>query len=166
MEKNNTRKTWAIIIALISVALILLVIAILDDEKNEKYYDETVSAAIGDCQFKLELAASPAARYKGLSNRKEICPECGMLFVFPDSDKRNFVMRDMDFPLDILYLSGGKVTEILPNLQPEEKNQLSDHISTDDIDMALEVNAGTSERCNIATSSQIYFSVKDYGQKD
>ncbi|MEM7622976.1 MAG: DUF192 domain-containing protein [Planctomycetota bacterium] len=61
--------------------------------------------------FDLELAVDAPTRTKGLSGRSVIDPEGGMLFVFPDAQKRSFVMRDCPVPIDIIFLDGtGRVT--------------------------------------------------------
>lgn len=56
--------------------------------------------------FKLELAADPETRFKGLSGRTEIADDGGMLFVFDRPSVQQFVMRDCPIPIDIIYLDG------------------------------------------------------------
>lgn len=61
--------------------------------------------------FDLEISADNASRVKGLSGRTEIKPDGGMLFVFPRSEMRTFVMRDCPIPIDIIFLDGtGRIT--------------------------------------------------------
>jgi len=57
-------------------------------------------------EYRLELAASPTARYKGLSDREEIKVDGGMLFVFPRQQVgvQRFVMRNCLADIDIIYL--------------------------------------------------------------
>ena len=55
--------------------------------------------------IKTEIARTPYQFYQGLSKRARICVDCGMLFVFSDFDERTFVMRDMNFPLDIIFIA-------------------------------------------------------------
>ncbi len=61
---------------------------------------------IGTREFRLEVAATPTSRYKGLSGRTEIADDGGMLFVFPRRQVRvhEFVMRDCLVPIDIIFL--------------------------------------------------------------
>ncbi len=160
MEKNSLRKTWPLILVVIIVAASSFWLAGRRDGRD----DMGVEARLGDCRLQLEIAASEKSQYQGLSGRASLCQDCGLLFIFENQAKRNFVMRNMRFPLDIIYLRNGKVTEILTDLQPEGNDRLTNHISQEDIDMALEIKAGQADACQIATSSPIYFITKDYGQ--
>lgn len=72
---------------------------------------EVVKVTIAGRAFNLELAADDQTRFKGLSDRSEIKPDGGMLFVFKEPKLQNFVMRDCLVPIDIIYLdASGRVT--------------------------------------------------------
>jgi len=59
------------------------------------------------------IADNDSERYTGLSDTTSMAWDEGMLFVFPDSGEYNFVMRRMDFPLDIVFAAAnGTVTRI------------------------------------------------------
>ena len=59
------------------------------------------------------VADDPSERYTGLSDTDELGQDEGMVFVYPATGDRTFVMRDMDFPLDIVFVAGnGTITEI------------------------------------------------------
>jgi len=63
--------------------------------------------------FWLEPALDDATRYKGLSDRKTIEPDGGMVFVFPQPMQLYFVMRDCLTDIDIAFLDGtGRVTAV------------------------------------------------------
>ena len=59
-----------------------------------------------------EVASSPNARVKGLSGRKDISELEGMLFVFDKEDYHSIWMKDMRFPIDILWLRHGKIVDM------------------------------------------------------
>jgi len=67
-----------------------------------------ITLELGGKRFSLEIAATPARRFHGLSGRTQIPADAGMLFVFPDNQTavQNFVMRDCPVPIDIVYLDG------------------------------------------------------------
>jgi uncharacterized protein len=65
----------------------------------------TLAVPIAGKTFHLEVAATPAARYQGLSDRASLAGDSGMLFAFPDAAPRTFVMRRCLIPLDIVFLS-------------------------------------------------------------
>jgi uncharacterized protein len=54
--------------------------------------------------FHLELALDPDTRYQGLSDRPQLPPDGGMLFVFPRAVESCFVMRRCLIPLDLVFL--------------------------------------------------------------
>jgi hypothetical protein len=59
------------------------------------------------------VADDPQERFTGLSDTTSLAPNEGMLFVFEREDDRAFVMRDMDFPLDIVFVDAdGHITDI------------------------------------------------------
>ena len=55
--------------------------------------------------YLLELAATPAARQKGLMNRYDLGSGDGMLFVWSGEDYRSFWMKNTPISLDILFFS-------------------------------------------------------------
>ena len=56
---------------------------------------------------------------KGLAVKNQLKENEAMLLVFEESAKHSFWMKDMKFPIDILWLdSDGKVVNIEHNLQP------------------------------------------------
>ena len=66
-------------------------------------------------------------RYTGLSDTESLGPNEGMLFVYQESGDHAYVMRDMDFPLDIIYVaSNGTITEIHHAPLPPENTSESD----------------------------------------
>src|SRR3989338_4725278 len=71
-----------------------------------KRKDFTVS--FGKTVIFVELADTEEARTLGLGGREEIAPDAGMLFVFSKPDTHGIWMKDMLFPLDILWLNEWK----------------------------------------------------------
>jgi uncharacterized protein len=56
--------------------------------------------------FHVDVADTKALLEKGLSGRKFIATNQGMLFVFQAPGTYGFWMKDMNFPIDILWLDG------------------------------------------------------------
>jgi len=111
--------------------------------------DNEAIIIINDKKFKLEIVKDPMDMYRGLSNRPELCPSCGMLFVFSDLGQRSFVMRDMNFPLDIIFLAEGKIVKIYDNLAPEGSNPRNFYNSEKPADRVLEINAGLASKLGL-----------------
>lgn len=124
---------------------------------NERFYKEKADITINKKKVSVELADTPEKRYKGLSGRKNLCHDCGMLFVFEDKGKRNFVMRDMNFNLDIIWIAGDKIIQVDKNLPRESENPQRSYSSEFPVDSVLEVNAGFCEENNIKVGDEVLF---------
>jgi len=75
---------------------------------------------LGSSTFVLEIADTPALKERGLSYRTQLTPHTGMLFVFDTPAPHYFWMKDMNFPIDIIWLDRSKkVVHIEKNLSPE-----------------------------------------------
>jgi hypothetical protein len=118
----------------------------------------TVLVRIKGAEIKVEVAADPISRYNGLSRRDSLCPDCGMLFKFNDSAEREFAMREMEFPLDIIFINQGQIIKIAKNLPAEGKSQINIYSSDGLADSVLEVNAGYCARQGITAGDFISIS--------
>ena len=107
-----------------------------------------------DVKLTLEIADNDALREKGLSGRRSLDWDRGVLFVFPDAARRSFWMIDCHFDIDIAYMTrDGVIREILPmRVQPGvPMDQLDRYPSaTADIAYALETNRGWFQAHGIA----------------
>ena len=66
------------------------------------------------------IADTSELRYLGLSDTDDLPENRGMLFVFDTVEDRTFVMREMDFGIDIVYADAdGVITEIHHAQAPE-----------------------------------------------
>lgn len=113
------------------------------------------SIQINGSIIKVTIASEPREQYLGLSGRQGLCSDCGLLFDFPSSQERNFVMRDMNFPLDIIFINKGRIIKIFENLAPENTEPLTLYNSGAPADQVLEVNAGYARQHNLIIGSQV-----------
>ncbi len=71
--------------------------------------------------FEVVFARDDSARRKGLSIFSSLKKRHGMLFLFPDEGIHSFWMKDMQFPIDILWFnSNGELCDIKERAKPEE----------------------------------------------
>jgi len=74
---------------------------------------------IGNNTWNVEIAKNDSARITGLSSRKTLYSKKGMLFVFTDMSYRSFWMKDMFFPIDMIFFDDNwRIVLIESNLQP------------------------------------------------
>lgn len=67
----------------------------------------------------LEVANTPESRELGLSRRTSLAVDEGMLFVFDELGHYAFWMKDMEFPIDIIWLDqDGIVVNVENNATP------------------------------------------------
>jgi uncharacterized membrane protein (UPF0127 family) len=105
---------------------------------------KTRQISIGNNIFTVELATTTFERARGLSFRANLAEGTGMLFVF-DPGIQNFWMKDMNFPIDIIWIAGNKVVGFAEDAKPQPGASLWDltiYTSPDGVDKVLEVNAG------------------------
>jgi len=120
---------------------------------------ETVELEIAGRGFELELALTPAQRYRGLSDRESIAADGGMLFVFPGEKERTFVMRRCLVPIDLIYLDdSGRVVSthamaVEPYYTPEVA--LPGYDSGAPAGYAIELAGGTLEALGVSKGDRV-----------
>lgn len=103
----------------------------------------------------IEIADNDIETTQGLMYRRTMPDSCGMLFIFPDSEPRNFWMRNTYLPLDILFLDESKkIVTIQANRTPFSEEQIP---SYQDAKYVLEVNAGYCKRKGVGKGDIIDF---------
>lgn len=110
-------------------------------------------------KMNVEIANTKEKRSKGLGGRESLASDSGMLFIFEKSDKYQFWMKGLRFPLDFIWISGDRVVDILKNIAPPEKDQpdesLPRYAPVVTVDKVLEVNAGFVDTYNIRVGDKI-----------
>src|SRR3990167_10091001 len=75
--------------------------------------------AIGQVNLKTRVVIDEAERTKGLSGSQPLSGDQAMLFVFPAEDTWGIWMKEMNYPIDIVWLDKDKtVQHIVENAQP------------------------------------------------
>lgn len=99
----------------------------------------TATIHVGNHRLEVEIAATPAARARGLMFRKELPDDRGMLFVFPEERVLEFWMRNTEIPLSIAFAqSSGRIVRIA-DMEPGSEALVSSGMP---VRYALEVNQG------------------------
>lgn len=92
------------------------------------------------------VADTETKRRYGLSDQPYLAPDHGMLFLFDAPVQPSFWMKDMNFPIDIIWLSGTTVVEITQNapvpIPGVGTDELPRYGPDSPVDRVLEVNAG------------------------
>lgn len=75
---------------------------------------------IGDLTHRVEIANTEEERKKGLSGRTDLKNVDGLLFVFPETAFHSIWMKDMLFPIDIIWIDENlTIINIERNVSPD-----------------------------------------------
>ena len=106
--------------------------------------------------IKAEIADTEASREQGLSGRASLPKDSGMLFVFPNAGVYGFWMKDMRFPLDMVWIGADlKVAGVAPGVTPESYPNI--FYPPSNVLYVLELPAGSAADHRIATGTQLRF---------
>ena len=125
-------------------------------QNNGKNYSSNFKTAqINGQKIFVEIADTPEKRSQGLSGRDNLSQNQGMLFIFNQPAIPSFWMKDMNFPLDFIWINNNQVIAITENIQPQDYQPPKTLPMNQKVDMVLEVNAGTVGRLDIKTGDKI-----------
>jgi uncharacterized membrane protein (UPF0127 family) len=127
------------------------------DGENPPLSTETLS--VDGAAFIVEMATSALAQTRGLSFRPSLGANDGMLFVFSTGTTQTFWMKDMNFPLDMIWISGDTIDGFTQNVPaPAPGAQLWElpiYPSPANTDKVLEVNAGTVAKYDMKVGDRV-----------
>jgi uncharacterized membrane protein (UPF0127 family) len=155
--KHRTMILLVILVIVLILAGILLLWHVVFS-KNENPPLPTETLRVGNAVFTVELATTMLQQERGLSFRKDLAPDRGMLFLFGSGSVQNFWMKDMNFPLDMIWISGDKVAGFVQDAKPEPGVSLLDlpiYTSPENVDKVLEVDAGTVAKDGIKVGDPV-----------
>jgi len=149
--KNKKIKTWH------KIFLIVLVLTFVGLKFWQFHWPE-INLELKGKKIHVLLADTFAHQYKGLGDRKNLGKYDGMLFVFSEKSKIDVVMRDMKFPIDIIWLDDGEIVDMALNV-PVEKNssekQLIRYYPRKPVNLFLELPAGWIEKNDVKIGDRI-----------
>jgi uncharacterized membrane protein (UPF0127 family) len=100
----------------------------------------TISRASGGtATLRVEIAETPETMIKGLMERPSMPRDQGMLFVFAQTGRAPFWMKNTLIPLSIAFIDEGGVIVHIEDMEPLTENL---HTPPSDYRYALEVNQG------------------------
>lgn len=80
---------------------------------------ESPRVTLGGKEYRAIVVDDKASKEKGLSGRGDIADDQAMLFVFDESSQQCFWMKDMRFPLDIVWVSAtNRIVHIERDVSP------------------------------------------------
>ena len=117
---------------------------------------------VGRTAFPVELAITVAQQIQGLSDRSSLALGTGMLFVYEKQSKLTFWMKDMRFPLDMVWIGAdctvvGVTRNAPPPVPGQTDEQLPRFSPAGPAQYVLEINAGEADSESIAPGDPVEF---------
>lgn len=104
----------------------------------------------------LEIADTPRERQQGLSGRRTLREDMGMLFVFEREFQPSMWMKDMNFALDFVWIDEqGVIRDIHTNVTPETYPRTFS--PKEEVQFVLELLSGGVDRYSLEEGKKILF---------
>lgn len=155
MQNKDTKKTVSApkkFILLISLVFILLItfFATFYLSKNNKLYQLEVNGN----NINVEIADETTELIQGLSGRQELAKNNGLFFIFSSSDYWGIWMKDMKFPIDIVWIDeNGIVVDLKENVSPDSYPEVLKPVEK--AKYVLELNSGVAKELGIVKQTEI-----------
>lgn len=157
-KKVNLLLYMGIILVLAVIAFVVYFFAL--ERPNPPLTKDQVR--IGNTVFDVEIASTSLSRARGLSFRPSLEENQGMLFTFSTGTVQTFWMKDMNFPLDMIWISGNTVVGFAENAVPQPGIPLwglTIYSSPDSTDKVLEVNVGMVAKDHIKVGDTVQIGI-------
>jgi uncharacterized protein len=115
----------------------------------------TARMTIAGQVIRLEVARTPQQQAIGLMNRQTLPRNRGMLFPFDPPRSVRFWMRDVSFPLDMVFIREGTVRAIAQNVPPCNTERCPTYGAPTAVDQVIELRGGRSAELGLRTGSRI-----------
>lgn len=151
MNKKKNAWSW------IAVVLVLLLIGSAALYALWPQLQPHTTVHIGDGVFLTRVAKTDAEREKGLSGTGELRSDQAMLLVFDRDDKWSIWMKDMKYPIDIIWLDKDKKVVYIVKNAPPESYPYEKFAPKQEARYVLEVPAGTTAKKSINIGTEAHF---------
>jgi len=115
------------------------------------------TVTVRNTTFIVDVAVTAKEKELGLGNRDSLAADHGMLFVYDHKEIFPFWMKNMRFPIDIIWIDDQTIVDISRNVPVSDKpvRDLPIYHPSMPIDKVLELPAGTSDRVGIIIGDKI-----------
>ena len=121
------------------------------------YSHALVTTTTGE-EIPVEIADTLKKRSLGLGKRASLKKGWGMLFVFEKRKPHRFWMKDMQFPLDIIWLDTHRIVHIIHNAKPANSMDEPEVMTSPvPVNFVLEIAAGRAAKLRLKTGQRMNF---------
>ncbi|SFS66059.1 DUF192 domain-containing protein [Halostagnicola kamekurae] len=158
MDTDRASRLLLVVALAIVVGFVLVQVGLFPTPWSADHATVTVTATDGDPRATVdaEVADTWSERYTGLSNHESLEGDEGMLFVHDGEGERTYVMRDMDFAIDIIFIDDdGEVTAVREARAPDAGEDGTDLEYSDRAKWVLEVRSGYADERGIDAGDEV-----------
>ena len=152
----NLRKT---IFISINVSLCVIQLFTFNQSIAEEivYSHAILTTSTGE-EIPVEVADTLKKRSLGLGKRTSLNKGWGMLFVFEKRKTHRFWMKDMQFPLDIIWLDNHRIVHVIHNAKPSNSRDETEVMTSPvPVNFVLEIAAGRAAKLRLKTGQRMKF---------
>lgn len=133
-----------------------------EETRSESNGYPQVNVIVNGLVLVADVSATNEQRTKGLSVKDALAEDEAMLFVFDNEGEHTFWMKNMKFPIDIVWIDSDKtVVHIEHNLQPCSSEILCPiYKPNDDSLYVLETVGGFTQKHDIVKGTRVEFELK------
>jgi len=143
-----------IVAILVLVSLLLVAMYGGNDSK-----EDIANVTIRDRVFTVDIMDDDAERAQGLSGRETLRQDEGMLFLMGVRTQPIFWMKEMRFPLDIIWIDGEMIVDISENVPAPTSpiDEIARVQPSSLADKVLEINAGEASKSGFTVGDIVTF---------
>lgn len=149
-----TRRQAILLFAAVFLVTLTSVFAVWKETRAPQSPPTRIQVNVAGVTVQATLAQTPKEHARGLSNVPSLRPDEGMLFLFSEPTMQQFWMKEMRFPIDIIWISAERRViamheSIAPSTYPELFSANAPVIAV------LEVPAGWAAAHNATVGSPV-----------
>ncbi len=143
---RRRRGPWVALVVAVLVALLLVATACTSNS------DTTTLVRLDGVPVEVDVAETSAEHLRGLQGADALGDGEGMLFVWDESALRTFGMKDVSFPIDVIFFDESLRVSAIEPLDPGDEERVT---SPGPSSYVLETPRGWADRAGVALGDQL-----------
>src|SRR3989344_9084142 len=134
----------SIILLLLLILIFILLVLIVSTKK------EISQVCFSEKCFNVELAQTEEEQAKGLMFREHLAQDRGMLFIFKNSGRHSFWMKNTLIPLDVIWINSDLKIVDIKTLEPCAESLCESYTPAENSLYVLEINKDLAQLNNFS----------------
>jgi len=115
----------------------------------------TAQVRLGRESIKLEVARTPQQQAMGLMYRDKLAPNRGMLFPLDPPRRPSFWMKNVEIPLDMIFVKDGTIRAIAQEVPPCQTSPCPTYGPDTLIDHVIELQGGRAKELGLKVGDSV-----------